>query len=179
MYIVWNIESNCFSQTSKFHHHCTLTQSPRYFYLYNFIYLFPDILTNIASASDADIITDFDTTTQLTISQTHLIHWRMAFELVQTQTSPFFVYIYGSENLCTHPNVLLGVFLVFDGSGDCTGDRTFEPCLFDQYNSGDHVSGVCVYRCQCATSCTDVLVNLQPVRSPTVHTISDISWQPV
>ena len=141
--------------------------------------LVSEITTNLgASSSDVDLITDFDTNTYLTLSNSALIHWKLSFDLQPAQSAPFYVYVYGSDTLCTTPHLPLVVSMV--GTDDrCVYHDTYDLCSFIEYNRADHVSGFCQYSCDCQSSCQKVAINILPTGSSVSHTFQELSWQPV
>ena len=139
-----------------------------------------EISTNLgASADDVDLITDFDTNTYLTLSNSALTHWKLSFDLQPAQSAPFYVYVYGSDTLCTTPHLALVVSMVGTDDG-CVYHDTFDVCSFIAYNSADHESGFCKYSCNCQTTCTWMSLNvLSSMTSGVSHVLKEVTWQPV
>ena len=134
------------------------------------------IETNIDSADDVDVITDFTGTTYLTIPA-NTIYWKLTFNLFVQQTDSFHVYVYGSESLCTNPNVALFVSKVSSGpSSSCAYDDVFENCPFDTYVRNQHTHDFCRYTCDCSTPCLRMALNIIP-NGGGDHIIKDISWK--
>ena len=141
-------------------------------------YYLPVIVTNIATATDDDVITDSDVTTSLTLPQSDLIYWIFTFDLTAQQSAPIHVYVYGSNSLCTTPHVSLQVSMIHEDTS-CVYHDTFEQCSFIEYNSADHSSAYCKYSCPCTPACNSLTINILPGHVVVTHVIQDVSWQPI
>ena len=141
--------------------------------------LHPVIFTNIATATDDDVITDSDVTTSLTLPQEDLLYWIFTFDLTAQQTAPIWMYVYGSNSLCTTPHVSLQISMIHEDTS-CMYHDTYKICTFLDYNAVEHLGGFCRFRCECQVDlCSRVSVSVIPTSNLGTHTISDVSWQPI
>ena len=129
---------------------------------------------------DVSLLTDFNVDTSLFIPEAQISSWQLTFDLIQQQSSPIHIYVYGSSSLCSssYPTLIVSKVLRLSDP-TCTENTTFELCQFNDYVIDVHVKNFCKYTCDCQTECLHFSINVIPKRDDVIHQISDVSWQPV